>query len=137
MATQGKSKGELAIFSPRCSISTVLNPGAVLPEESSSSFGKMLCWRTELVRLPWVVGNWQLLLSRSCVKWQSVQNFQGLSRLPRKDSLQFEPLAIPTLGRSMHLPRTPLRGNECSQTWIQRQLSTLVGDQSLPTSWRI
>lgn len=49
----------------------VLNPGADLPEESSSSFGELLCWRTELVRLPWVGGHWQPLLARSCGKWQS------------------------------------------------------------------
>ncbi|NIG59341.1 liprin-beta-2 isoform X6 [Pontoporia blainvillei] len=34
----------------------MVTQGADLPEESSSSFGKMLCWRTELVRLPWVGG---------------------------------------------------------------------------------
>ena len=33
----------------------------------------------ELVRLPWMVGNWQLLISRNFVKWQTVQYFQGLN----------------------------------------------------------
>lgn len=33
----------------------------------------------ELVRLPWMVGNWQLLISRNFIKWQTVQYFQGLN----------------------------------------------------------
>ena len=50
-----------------------------------------------------------------------------LSRLSRKESLQLEPLGIPTLRRSVHLPGILLRGSECSQTWIRGNLVPSLG----------
>lgn len=61
MATQGKRYLWGFHHSPPKVFQLLLNSGHSCQKILHLHSEKMLCWRTELVRLSWIMGNWQLL----------------------------------------------------------------------------